>query len=63
MLVLTRQVGEQIIIGEHDCIITVTAVEVRGNKMRIGIDAPKDIPIHRAEIFEELVEAGELTRA
>ena len=48
MLVLSRHVGEKIIIGDN---IIVTVVEVRGNCVRIGIEAPKDIPILREELL------------
>jgi carbon storage regulator len=51
MLVLSRKPGEQIVIGGH---ITVTVAEVRGNKVRLAIDAPGDIPILRAELLERL---------
>ena len=47
MLVLTRKPGEKIHIGSG---ITITVVEVRGNKIRLGIDAPDDVPIFRAEL-------------
>ena len=47
MLVLSRKKNESIIINEH---IVVTVVEIRGDKVRLGIQAPKDIPIHRSEI-------------
>lgn len=49
MLVLTRSVGERLIIGDGE--ITLTILDVRGNQVRLGIDAPKDIPVHREEIF------------
>jgi carbon storage regulator len=51
MLVLSRKKNESIIINDH---ITVTVVEIRGDKVRLGIDAPKDISVHRREIFEAI---------
>lgn len=50
MLVLTRSVGERLIIGD-DGKITLTVLDVRGNQVRIGIDAPKNVAVHREEIF------------
>ena len=47
MLVLSRKKNEKIIIDDH---ITITVVEIRGDKVRLGIQAPKEIPIHRSEI-------------
>lgn len=49
MLVLTRSVGERLIIGEGE--IKLTILDVRGNQVRLGIDAPKNIAVHREEIF------------
>ncbi len=49
MLVLTRSVGEKLIIGNGE--ITLTVLDVRGNQVRMGIDAPKDVAVHREEIF------------
>lgn len=51
MLVLSRQSDESIIIGDN---IRVTIVEVRGDKVRIGIDAPRDITVHRQEIYDAI---------
>jgi carbon storage regulator len=51
MLVLSRQSDEAIIIGDH---IRVTIVEVRGDKVRIGIDAPRDVTVHRQEIYDAI---------
>ena len=51
MLVLTRKKNEKIVIDEN---IIITIVDVRGDKVRIGIDAPDHILIHRQEIFEQL---------
>ncbi len=47
MLVLSRKPGEQIYIGNH---ITITVVEIKGNRIRIGIDAPESVPVLRAEL-------------
>ncbi|MEE9415083.1 MAG: carbon storage regulator CsrA [Acidimicrobiales bacterium] len=51
MLVLTRERGEAIVIGDN---VTVTIVEIRGDQVRLGIDAPREITIHRQEVFDEL---------
>ena len=48
MLVLSRQRDETIVIGDS---IRITIVEVRGDKVRIGIDAPKDVTVHRQEVY------------
>jgi carbon storage regulator len=53
MLVLTRSKGERIVIGEDGGIV-VHIVEVRGNQVRLGIEAPKDVPVHRHEIFQRI---------
>ena len=53
MLILTRREGESIRIG-HDVVITV--VEVRGNQVRIGVDAPRSVQVHRAEVYDQVVE-------
>lgn len=51
MLVLSRQRDESIIIGDN---IVVTIVDIRGDKVRLGIDAPSEIPVHRREIHEAI---------
>jgi len=51
MLILTRRVGETIRIGDE---ITVTVLGVKGNQVRLGIGAPKDVSVHRQEIFERI---------
>ena len=51
MLVLSRQRDETIVIGDS---IRITIVEVRGDKVRIGIDAPKDVSVHRQEIYDAI---------
>ncbi len=51
MLVLTRRIGETIRIGPH---IVVTILGVNGSQVRIGIDAPKNVEVHREEIFERI---------
>ena len=53
MLILTRKLGEQINIGDD---ITVTLLEVKGTQVKLGIEAPKDISIHRKEIYERIRE-------
>ncbi|MFM7165112.1 MAG: carbon storage regulator CsrA [Planctomyces sp.] len=51
MLVLSRQSDETIVIGDN---IRVTIVEVRGDKVRIGIEAPRDVSVHRQEIYDAI---------
>ena len=51
MLVLSRQRDESIIIGDH---IVITVVDIRGDKVRLGINAPNTVPVHRQEIFDAI---------
>ena len=51
MLILTRRVGEKLVIGEN---VTVTVLGVKGNQIRIGIDAPREVQVHREEIFRRI---------
>lgn len=51
MLVLSRQRDESIIIGDN---VVVTVVDVRGDKVKLGIEAPHDIPVHRREVYEAI---------
>lgn len=51
MLILTRRVGETLMIGNE---VTVTVLGVKGNQVRIGVNAPKDVSVHREEIFERI---------
>lgn len=52
MLVLTRSIGERLIIGDDE--IQLTVLDINGNQVRIGIDAPRHIPIHREEVYERI---------
>jgi len=54
MLVLSRKVNETIIINDN---IVVTVVDIRGDKVRLGIEAPKDVPVHRQEVYEAIKRA------
>ena len=55
MLVLSRQKGESIRIGD----IQVTVVEIRGGKVRLGVEAPLDVPVHREEVWVAIQKEGE----
>ena len=56
MLVLTRKAGESIVIGSQ---IRITVLEMQGRQIRLGIEAPSEIPVHRAEVFERIKEENE----
>ena len=51
MLVLTRKAGESIVIGSD---VVVTVIELRGGQVRVGIDAPREVQVHREEVYEEV---------
>lgn len=51
MLILTRRVGETLVIGDD---VTVTVLGVRGNQVRLGVNAPKDVAVHREEIYQRI---------
>ncbi|MFY1026188.1 carbon storage regulator [Actinobacillus seminis] len=53
MLILTRKVGESLLIGDD---ISVTILNIRGNQVKIGVDAPKDVSVHREEIYQRIKE-------
>jgi len=55
MLVLTRRINESIVINDN---ISVFVVEVRGDRVRLGIEAPKDVSVHRKEVYDALRESG-----
>lgn len=51
MLILTRRVGEAVMIGDNVCI---TVLDIKGSQVRLGVKAPKDVAVHREEIFERI---------
>ncbi len=54
MLVLSRKINETIVINDN---IVVTVVDIRGDKVRLGIEAPKDVPVHRQEVYDAIKRA------
>ena len=51
MLVLTRRPGESIVVGQN---IVITVIEIKGGQVRIGIDAPREVQVHREEVYEQV---------
>jgi len=51
LLILTRRVNESLMIGDQ---ITVRVLEVKGNQVRLGVNAPKEVPVHRKEVYERV---------
>ena len=55
MLILTRKVGESVVIGDD---VTVTVMAIKGNQIRLGVNAPRDMAVHREEIYQQLQNGG-----
>lgn len=60
MLALTRRIGERIVIGDN---IILTIVDIKGDNIRLSIDAPKEVKIYRGEIYDEIVAENKLAMA
>ncbi|MDD2913154.1 MAG: carbon storage regulator CsrA [Candidatus Pacebacteria bacterium] len=59
MLVLSRKKNESIVINDD---ITIIVVEIRGDKVRLGIEAPKEVPVHRKEVFDAITKSRQETK-
>lgn len=55
MLVLSRKKNESIVINDN---VTIVVVEIRGDKVRLGVEAPKEVPVHRNEVYEAIKRNG-----
>lgn len=60
MLILTRRVGETVMIGDN---VTFTVLGVKGNQVRVGLNAPKEVPVHREEVYERIRRESQVTSA
>ena len=60
MLILTRRLNEVLVIGDD---ITVTVLEIKGNQVRLGIEAPSDVAVHRQEIYERIQSEAEVSNS
>lgn len=59
MLILTRRVGETLMVGDE---VTITVLGVKGNQVRIGVNAPKDVAVHREEIYQRIQNEKDLSK-
>jgi len=60
MLILSRRVGESLVIGDD---VIVNVLGIKGNQVRIGVDAPRDVSVHREEIYERILREKSSTRS
>lgn len=60
MLILTRRVGESLMIGDE---VNVTVLGIKGNQVRIGVNAPRDVSVHREEIYQRIQQEAEAKAA
>ncbi len=60
MLILTRKVGESLLIGDD---VSITILNIRGNQVKIGVQAPKDVSVHREEIYQRIHQAKDGQKA
>jgi len=58
MLILTRRIGETLMIGDE---VTIKVLGVKGNQVRLGVNAPKDVSVHREEIYEKIQEENRIS--